>query len=58
MPKNYHELAVQAGLDKGINDERLLKYSEFIVKQCAHITLQSSTTYIAAERIKEHFKSE
>jgi hypothetical protein len=58
MPKGYHDLAVQAGLHQGVNDQKLLKYSQLIVKQCKHITLQASTTYVASERIEEHFKHE
>lgn len=58
MPKGYHELAVQAGLHQGVDDQKLLKYSQLIVKQCRHIVLQASTTYIASERIEEHFKHE
>jgi hypothetical protein len=56
MPKSYHELAVQAGLHEGIDDNKLLKYSQLIVKQCKHIALQATTAYAAGERIEEHFK--
>jgi hypothetical protein len=56
MPQAYHDLAVQAGLHEGVDDNKLLKYSQLIVKQCKHIALQANTTYTASERIEEHFK--
>jgi len=58
MPKAYHDLAVQAGLHQGVDDHKLLKYSQLIVKQCKSIVLQASTTCTASERIEEHFKHE
>ena len=60
MPKVYHELAVQAGLHEGVDDEKLLKYSQSIVKLCVQVCLKGdktqTTCFGATEAIREHFR--
>jgi hypothetical protein len=53
----FRQLHEQAGFTtQGLNDDTLNKFGYLVVEQCVKITLHSMTPYIAAERIKEHFK--
>ena len=53
----FKQLHQQAGFTtQGLNDETLNKFGQLVVDECVKIALHSMTTYIAAERIKEHFK--
>ena len=55
--ESFKLLHRQAGFqDRGVNDETLKKFGDLVVQECVKITLQSPTSYQAAERIREYFK--
>jgi len=55
--ETFKQLHQQAGFTtQGLNDETINKFGQLVVDECVKITLHSMTTYLAAERIKEHFK--
>ena len=55
--EQWKQLHQQAGFTtQGVNDTTLQKFGELVVDKCVKIALHSMTPYLAAERIREHFR--